>query len=135
MAKGEQAMPGILALIFALLPFGFIAVPIFLQLHWGNPLGILCQYLALTSFVLAIASTAWAFQTCRGCWLAYIAYLVIFVVSTLFFVIALQHVSGPRGIDPMAVFLIGVFIAVVAVGLYGVASWRRKPKPATETQE
>ena len=62
------------------------------------------------------------------------------MMATLMFVAAVGHVSGPRGIDPVAVFLEGLFLAVLALGAYGiatgVAAWRtRNSKPeATEIE-
>jgi len=81
----------------------------------------------MLSFLLAIAFIGWAFRSGKGRRLAYIAYLPILLVTALFFVEALGRVLGLGVLEPIAMVFIGLFVTVLALGVYGYATRHRRP--------
>jgi hypothetical protein len=88
----------------------------------------------LLSFVLAPAFTGWAFRSNRGRRLAYVAYALFFVVISFFFVMGMGWILERGVLDPFAVFFLVLFIAAIALGVYGYRTRPRKPSVTAAEQ-
>jgi hypothetical protein len=77
--------------------------------------------------LLAIAFTGWAFQSGRGRRWAYLAYLPVLAVASLFFVDAMGAILGLGGLDPVPIVFVALFVVVLMLGVYGYASRHRGP--------
>jgi hypothetical protein len=81
----------------------------------------------MLSFLLAIPFIGWAFRSGKGRCLAYIAYLPVLLVTFLLFANALGMSLAFGVLGPISIALIGLFVVVLVLGVYGCATRHRRP--------